>query len=85
MTISPSTTAAVALFLRCPMGAASVNGDDLEQKPVGVWVMRVRVVVVVVVVDAGKDDKGLPACSSVEKFAKNMWNKNVVGACRLEL
>ena len=35
--------------------------------------------------DAGKDDKGLPACRSVEKFAENMWNKNVVGAWRLEL
>ena len=35
--------------------------------------------------DAGKGDKGLPACRSVEKFAENMWNKNVVGAWRLEL
>ena len=50
MTISSSTTVAVALFLRCPMGAASVNGDDLEQKPVGALVMPITVVVVVVVV-----------------------------------
>jgi len=35
--------------------------------------------------DAGKDDKGLLACRLVEKFAENMWNKNVVGAWTLEL
>ena len=35
--------------------------------------------------DVGKDEKDLPACRSVEKFAENMGNKNVVGAWRLEL